>query len=183
MMAKDDLIVKPVSAGSSVATALVSKSKDLHKAIETALAADPEGRCLVEPRIVGRELTVAVLGNRVLEALPVIEIRPKAAFFDIESKYDSKMCDELCPAPIPKNVAKAAQDLAKRAHVVLGCRGYSRSDIIWDVRKDKLYVLETNTLPGMTATSLMPKASQAAGLAFIGLLERMIELAQEPRHI
>ncbi len=176
-----DLFVKPVSAGSSVATSLVTKAKDLPRAIEAALKADPESRCLVEPRIYGRELTVAVMGNAAkdLKALPVIEIVPKTAFFDLKAKYDPKACDEICPAPIPARIAKKAQDLGIAAHLALHCWGYSRTDIMWDDKKDALYVLETNTLPGMTRESLLPKAAKAAGMDFTALLERMLALARE----
>ena len=174
------LVVKPVSAGSSVATRLISKGRGLSDAISNALKADPEGRCLVEHRIRGRELTIGVIGNTHLEVLPVIEIRPKRAFFDLKAKYDATLCDELCPAPIPAAVARRAQAMAERAHRALGCRGYSRSDIMWDDKQDELYLLETNTLPGMTKTSLLPKAAAAAGLDFAALLERMLRLAVRP---
>jgi D-alanine-D-alanine ligase len=131
-----------------------------------------EGSCLVEAFREGRELTVGILGDK---ALPVTEIRPKNDFFDFEAKYTPGMSDELCPAPIPSSIAKQAQAIGLRAHDILGCRGYSRTDMIWGPHG--LEVLETNTLPGMTETSLLPLAAKTAGISFSKLLDQMIRLA------
>lgn len=171
-----NLVVKPVSAGSSIGVALVDQIEKLQKAISKAIQADPAKRCIIEQYIKGRELTVGVIGNNLVHALPVVEICPKTDFFDLKAKYNAQFCDEICPAQIPTNIALQAQDLGIRAHQALGCRGYSRTDMIWDDVRKKIYVLETNTLPGMTQQSLLPKAAAAAGYTFASLLDEMIRL-------
>jgi D-alanine-D-alanine ligase len=139
-------------------------------------------RALVEERIRGRELTVGVIGLDELQALPVIEIVPKRATFDYRAKYDSSASDELCPAPIPDDVARRAQDFSVRAHRALGCRGISRTDLMWD--GERMAVLEVNTMPGMTPNSLVPKAAKVAGITYGALVDRLIGWAlaeREPR--
>ncbi len=168
--------VKPVASGSSVGASIVAQAADLPPAISLALKYD--SRALVEEQIKGgRELTVAVIGNDDLTALPVIEILTKRAFFDYSAKYDAGESEEVCPADIPPDVAKRAQDLALRAHRALHCRGMSRLDLMWS--KDRMVSLEVNTIPGMTANSLLPKAARAAGIEFGDLLERFIDWALE----
>ena len=167
--------VKPVASGSSVGAAIVEREAGLAAAIQDALRYDR--RALVEERIAGRELTVAIIGNDQLTALPVIEILTKRPFFDYSAKYDAGESEEICPADIPPEVAARAQDAALRAHRALGCRGMSRADFIW--AGDRLATLEVNTIPGMTANSLLPKAARAAGIAFGDLLARFVEWALE----
>jgi len=168
--------VKPVASGSSVGASIVAQAADLPPAISLALKYD--SRALVEEQITGgRELTVAVIGNDDLTALPVIEILTKRAFFDYSAKYDAGESEEVCPADIPPDAAKRAQDLAVRAHRALHCRGMSRLDLMWS--KDRMVALEVNTIPGMTANSLLPKAARAAGIRFGDLLERFIDWALE----
>jgi D-alanine-D-alanine ligase len=172
--------VKPVANGSSVGASIVERADDLQQAIANAFRYEPPGpnaRVLVEERVLGRELTVAVIGNDELQALPVIEIKTKRAFFDYSAKYDAGESDEICPAQIPAEVAERAQDLARRAHEVLGCRGMSRTDLIWS--GDRMVVLEVNTIPGMTQNSLLPKAARAAGIDFGDLLARFVDWALE----
>jgi D-alanine-D-alanine ligase len=169
-------VVKPVAQGSSVGLSLVSDPAGMRPALEKALAAD--ARALVEERLAGPEITVGVLGNRDLEALPVVEIVSKHTLFDYSSKYDPALCEEICPARLPAAVSEAAQALALRAHRALGCRGLSRTDLI--VAAQGPVVLEVNTLPGMTINSLLPKAARAAGLDFPELLDRLVRLALEP---
>jgi D-alanine-D-alanine ligase len=168
-------VVKPVREGSSIGMTLVHEAKEMRAALDDALACD--ARALVEERVVGTELTVGVLGNRELTALPVVEIVSKREFFDYRAKYDPTLSEEICPARISEPVAKAAQDTALRAHRALGCRGVSRVDMIQSAAG--LVVLEVNTLPGMTVNSLLPKAAQAAGITFRDLLDRLIQLALE----
>ena len=168
--------VKPVQQGSSVGSSIVEQADALEAAIADALRFDD--RALVEERVIGRELTVAVIGNDELEALPVIEIVTSHAFFDYGAKYDAGESDEIVPARIPEEVAKRAQDLAIRAHTALGCRGMSRTDLIWS-QDDRMVVLEVNTIPGMTANSLLPKAAREAGIPFGTLLDRLIRWALE----
>jgi D-alanine-D-alanine ligase len=168
--------VKPVASGSSVGASIVAQAADLAPAISLALKYD--SRALVEEQIQGgRELTVAVIGNDDLTALPVIEILTKRAFFDYIAKYDAGESEEVCPADIPPDVAKRAQDLALRAHRALHCRGMSRLDLMWS--KERMVALEVNTIPGMTANSLLPKAARAAGIPFGELLARFIDWALE----
>jgi D-alanine-D-alanine ligase len=167
--------VKPVGSGSSVGASIVKTDGELAPAIEDALRYDE--RVLVEEQIRGRELTVPVIGNDDLTALPVIEILTKRAFFDYSAKYDAGESEEVCPADIPPDVAKRAQDLALRAHRALHCRGMSRLDLMWS--KDRMVALEVNTIPGMTANSLLPKAARAAGIEFSDLLARFVDWALE----
>jgi D-alanine-D-alanine ligase len=167
--------VKPVGSGSSVGASIVQTDKDLAPAIESALEYDE--RVLVEEQIRGRELTVPVIGNDDLTALPVIEILTKRAFFDYSAKYDAGESEEVCPAEIPPDVAKRAQELAVRAHRALHCRGMSRTDFMWS--GERMVALEVNTIPGMTANSLLPKAARAAGIKFGDLLERFVDWALE----
>jgi D-alanine-D-alanine ligase len=171
------IVVKPNSEGSSIGIKIAKNVKELSEFIENAFALDQE--VLLEEYIQGREITGGVLGNETLQALPIIEIIPakQYEFFDYEAKYKEKASEEICPADLPESTTRLAQEYALRAHKVLGLRGYSRTDMI--VRGEEIILLETNTIPGMTATSLLPQAAQAAGLTFGALLDRLIELALE----
>ncbi|MFA5903641.1 MAG: D-alanine--D-alanine ligase [Desulfobacula sp.] len=169
------LVVKPVCAGSSVGMTIVKNEKDLDAAI--ALGFTHDDTILMETYIKGIELTCGVLGNDTLEALPVIEIIPGEGyeFFDYTAKYTVGATREICPARINDTITKKVQDLALRAHQALYLKGYSRTDMI--LSGENLFVLETNTIPGMTATSLFPQSAQVAGLSFTKLLDRLINLA------
>ena len=133
----------------------------------------------MEERLQGTEITVGVLGNRDLLALPVVEIVSRHTLFDYQSKYDPTLSEEICPARIPEATAGLAQDRARRAHRSLACRGLSRADMIVTARGP--VVLEVNTLPGMTVNSLLPNAARAAGIDFPELLDRLVQLALEPQ--
>ena len=111
--------------------------------------------------------------------LPVVEIVPKSAFYDYESKYGQDGSEHIIPARLPDALLCYAQDIARQCHTLLGCRGMSRTDMI--VADNKLYVLEVNTIPGMTPTSLLPQAAEAAGISFPALLDRLIASALEPK--
>jgi D-alanine-D-alanine ligase len=169
------VFVKPVASGSSVGAAIVSSEDQLAPAITDALRYDE--RALVEELIGGMELTVAVIGNDDLTPLPVIEIVTKRQFFDYTAKYSAGESEEIVPARIPDDVARRAQDIAVRAHKALGCRGMSRTDLMWS--GDRMATLEVNTIPGMTANSLLPKAARAAGIQFGDLLARFVDWALE----
>ena len=171
------LVVKPVEGGSSVGMSIVRAVGDLETAVEKAFAYDRS--VMVEAFIEGTEVTGGVLGNDQPEALPLIEIIPGEGyeFFDYEAKYKPGATKEICPARIDENLAKTARGYAVKAHQALACRGYSRTDMI--LKDGEFYVLETNTIPGMTATSLFPQAAAAAGLDFGPLLDRLIELSLE----
>jgi D-alanine-D-alanine ligase len=173
------IVVKPVEGGSSIGIAVAQTPEELRQAVEDAFRYDQ--LALLEKYIEGTEVTGGVLGNVDPEALPLIEIIPgeKHAFFNYTAKYQAGETNEICPARISDALTDRAQAIAVQAHEALFCRGYSRTDMI--VRDDEIYVLETNTIPGMTATSLFPQAAAAAGLDFTRLLDRLIELSLEGR--
>ena len=170
-------VVKPVRQGSSIGMSIVRTLDQLPAALALALRHD--GEVMVEAFLKGRELTAGVLGNSELTALPLIEIIPDSRFdfFNYEAKYQPGATREVCPAPVSETVRARAQDYALRAHRSLQLRGYSRTDMI--LVGEELYLLETNTIPGMTPTSLLPQAAAEAGLPFAALLDRLIELALE----
>ena len=173
------LVVKPVRQGSSLGMGIARDEKELGKAISVAFEHDSQ--VMVEEYIHGREITAAVLGNDELTSLPLVEIIPSAEydFFDYEAKYTKGASREICPAELSPELTRQAQEYGLVAHRALHLRGYSRTDMILDDR-GKLYLLETNTIPGMTPTSLFPQAARAAGLSFPALLDRLIELAMSP---
>ncbi|ACL04934.1 D-alanine/D-alanine ligase [Desulfatibacillum aliphaticivorans] len=180
------LFVKPCMGGSSIGMSLVKGPADLDKALDAGFAEDPV--LLLEACVTGVEITGAVLGNDELEALPLIEIVPgeEFAFFEYGAKYEAGKSEEICPARISEEGAQKAMDLSKQAHKALFCKGYSRTDMILD-KDGALHVLETNTIPGMTANSLLPKAAKVAGMDFTALMSRLVDLALEakgrPGHI
>ena len=174
------IVVKPVHEGSSLGLTLAKSKEELLAGITRALRHDTH--VMVEKYIKGRELTVGVLGNKEVEALPVIEIVPgkEFSFFDYDAKYKPGATEEICPARISEEMTRLAQQYAVTAHKALRLRGYSRTDMMM-AEDGSLYLLETNTIPGMTATSLMPQAAAAHGLSFPQFLERLIELGLEGR--
>lgn len=171
------LVIKPATGGSSIGMSIVKKKDELNRALDEAFKHDE--MVLVEAYIKGVELTGAVIGNEHLEALPIVEIIPDKAhdFFDYTAKYTAGVTEEICPARIDNDLTVMAQDFAMRAHTALFCRGYSRTDMI--LKGKALFVLETNTIPGMTATSLLPQAAAVAGISFSRLLDRLIRLSIE----
>lgn len=166
--------VKPSREGSSLGMTLVRRVEELPAAIENAFGHD--SRVLIEERLEGCEITVGVIGNRRLTALPPVEIVPKRDFFDYRAKYDPALSEEICPARITPEETRRVQDLGLRAHRALDCRGLSRVDMIITVDRGPV-VLEVNTLPGLTVNSLLPKAARAAGISFAELLDRLVRLA------
>jgi D-alanine-D-alanine ligase len=173
------LVVKPAVGGSSVGITIVRRREALRAAVEEGWRHDPS--VLVEAYIQGTEITGGVIGNDALEALPIIEIIPNRdrEFFDYTAKYTPGACEEICPARIDAELTAAAQRLAVAAHRTLFCRGYSRTDMM--LRGRDIFILETNTIPGMTATSLLPRAARTAGYSFGRLLDRLIKLSLEGR--
>ena len=133
----------------------------------------------MEQRITGTEITVAVLGNDDLVTLPIVEIVAPNGFFDYRAKYSESGAEEIVPARIPDDAANEAREIALLCHRLLGCRGMSRTDMF--VTEDGVVTLEVNTIPGMTPTSLLPKAAAAAGIPFPALLDRLIAFALEGR--
>lgn len=169
------VMVKPSRQGSTIGMAKVNAPEELNNAIKEALSYDEQ--ITVEKFIKGTELTVGVLGNREPFALPVVEIVPLKGFYDYEAKYTPGATEEIVPARIGDEVTARAQDLGVESHNALGCRGMSRVDMI--LAGDDLYVLEINTIPGMTPTSLLPTAAAAAGIPFPRLLDMLIDYALE----
>lgn len=167
-------VVKPGTEGSALGVFIVEGAEMVAEAIKKAFTIDSE--ILIERYIKGKELTVAVIGDDEVEALPIIEIVPKSDFYDYESKYAPGGSKHLCPAPLPEETTRRVQDLAVRAHRALSCRGVSRSDFILE-DDGTCWTLETNTIPGMTGTSLLPDAARAAGISFPELCTRLIGYA------
>lgn len=170
------LVVKPATQGSSVGTSIVRESENIVPALELAFSLDEE--ILVEKFIAGIELTVTVLGNDSLKTLPVIEIVPKNEYYDYESKYMPGMSDHIIPARISEEERERVEEISCKAYEAVGCRGYARIDLILD-REGNPYILEINTLPGMTGTSLVPDAARAAGIKFPELLDLFVKMALE----
>lgn len=168
-------VVKPNRSGSSIGVSIVHQSRDVSRAWKLARRFDYQ--ILVEKYLRGRELTVAVLGSLKSKAMPVTEIVPTGEFFDLAAKYRgvaSGLTKEICPASIPPTLARTAQALAVQAHMLLNCRGLTRTDMIAS-RTGKITLLEINTIPGFTENSLAPKAVQASGITFSDFLDRLIQ--------
>jgi D-alanine-D-alanine ligase len=169
-------VVKPNAVGSSIGVSLVRDLGQLNRAVDAALAYGP--LVLIEAYVRGTELTCGIIddprtGRPV--ALPLIEVVPHAEFYDYQAKYASGGSDHFVPARVPDSLAQSATALALRAYQALGCEGMSRVDMI--ARGDQIVVLEINTIPGMTATSLLPDAAKAAGISFAQLLDRIVACA------
>jgi len=167
------VVLKPVCEGSSVGLRFVRNRGTWSEAL--AEAAGHGGRVLMEEMVKGRELTVGILDR---SALPVVEIRPHEGTYDYHHKYTPGATDYLVPAPLDPRVTSAVQEAGLRAFQAVGGRDYGRVDILLDA-SDRPMVLEVNTLPGMTETSLLPKAAQAAGYDYGALCQAMIDLATQ----
>jgi D-alanine-D-alanine ligase len=164
-------IIKPNDQGSTVGLTLLKNLDETEKAIKLALQFS--SKALIEQYIAGRELTVAILDS---EPLPVLEIVPKGGLYDYQAKYTKGMSEYLVPADIPEKIFKETQLQAKKAYDVLCSKDYARVDFRLS-EKNEIYCLEVNTLPGMTATSLVPKMAKAVGISFEQLIEKIIQLA------
>lgn len=165
------LVIKAPREGSSVGVHLVREAAALEPALADCAALDRE--ILVEELVEGRELTVGIVGDR---AMAVVEIRPNEGFYDYAHKYTKGASEYFCPAPLDEETARRVQETALAAHRALGLEVYSRVDIL--LRADgSPFVLEANTIPGMTETSLLPKAAAAAGMDFLALCEEIARLS------
>jgi D-alanine-D-alanine ligase len=171
------LVVKPARQGSSVGVTIVRDESELAAAFAAARRYDES--VITEQFISGREFTVGVLNGH---ELPVIEIRTKRGFFDYKAKYTPGEADEVVPRDLDPNTVARMQHLARGAHDCLRCRDFSRVDLMMDSRRD-LFVLEVNTLPGLTENSLLPKAAAAAGLSMTDLCMRMVDMALARRPV
>jgi len=165
------LVVKPLSQGSTFGITIVRQARQLQKALDAAFVYGPTA--LVEEYIDGRELTVGILND---QPLPVVEIIPKGGFYDFAAKYTSGDTVYKAPAHLPERTATQLQSLALQAHRRLGCRGATRVDFRLD-RQGHPFILELNTVPGMTETSLLPMAAKAAGFSYETMVEAILESA------
>lgn len=165
------VVIKPCSQGSTIGTHIVQEKAHLESAIMDAFRYDT--KVIIEEYIPGRELTVGILGN---EPLSIVEICPKSGFYSFQSKYTPGETDYLCPAAIGTDLTKKVQDLGLRAHLTLGCKDVSRVD--FRLKNDgSPFCLEVNTIPGMTQTSLLPKAALEKGIVFPDLVEKILRMA------
>lgn len=164
------VIVKPVHEGSSVGMSIAKDQQTLESAVNDALQYDQS--VLIEPLLSGPEYTIAILGD---EALPIIQLDPDGVFYDYHAKYVSNNTQYYCPAPVSEALAETMSALAKKAFASLGCRGWGRVDLM--MNGDEVFVLEANTVPGMTDHSLVPKAANAKGIDFASLVAQIIVLA------
>lgn len=170
-------VVKPANEGSSVGMTIVHDSSELAEAIEKAFRFDRD--VLIERFVQGTEVTIAVIGNDDVVALPTLEIVPEHEFYDYDSKYVPGMSSHIIPARVSEEARAECQRLAIAAHKTLGCRGMSRADTIVEA-DGSVWLLEVNTIPGMTSTSLVPDAARAAGIEFPELCRMLVEYALEP---
>ncbi len=164
-------VVKPNDQGSTIGLRIVQNPSELDEAIDQAFKLS--SKVIIEEYIPGREITVSILRQR---ALPIVEILPEHGIYDYECKYKEGMSRYEVPAELDKTLAQEIQKISLKAHQVLGCKGYSRVDLRLS-EDGQPYILEVNTLPGMTGTSLVPKAAKAAGLTFNDLVETIVEEA------
>lgn len=170
------VVVKPATEGSSLGMSIVEGVEGIESALDEAFKHDSE--VLVETFVSGTELTIVVIGNEDVEALPIIQIVPRSTYYDFESKYAPGGSKHICPAPLDDETTTRVKQTAVDAHRALQCKGVSRTDIILG-EDGTCWVLETNTVPGMTATSLLPDAGRAAGIEFPQLCEKLVGLALE----
>jgi D-alanine-D-alanine ligase len=169
------VVLKPSRQGSSVGLQFVERVADWGKALAEAMRYDTH--VLLEEKIAGRECTVGILAD---QPLPIVEVRPRTGIYDYQTKYTAGTTEYLCPAPFDAAITARIQTAALGAFKAIGGRDYSRVDVI--VRPDgEPVVLEVNTLPGMTETSLLPKAAAAAGIGYAALCQRMVDLALKRR--
>jgi D-alanine-D-alanine ligase len=169
------VVVKPAGEGSSVGVSIVWEMENLSGALDAALSYG--GPVLVEEYIKGREVQIGVLGEKVLGG---VEVRPGADFYSYEAKYTPGMTEYILPPELDEGLYARAKEAGLMAHMALGCRGATRVDLLID-EEETIYVLEVNTIPGMTETSLLPKIAAQEGLSFPALLEEMAREAHKGR--
>ena len=168
------IVVKPSSQGSALGVKFAATAADVPAALVSAFSYD--SKVLLERHVAGRELAVSVLDG---EPLPVVEAVPRDDhFYDFESRYDIGATDFVCPAQLPVGVAESVREIAVSTYRLLGLAGFGRVDLMLDSADGEPYVLEANPIPGLTDTSLLPQAADAAGIGFDSLVERLLELAE-----
>jgi D-alanine-D-alanine ligase len=165
------IVVKPADQGSALGLRIARTAAAVPGALVAAFSYS--SKVLLERHVAGRDLAVSVLDGR---ALPIVEAVPEGEVYDFDARYEIGRTSFVCPAELPATVAAQAQDLAVAVHELLGCRDVSRVDLLCDA-DDGLHVLEVNVIPGMTETSLLPQAADAAGIAFDDLIARLVERA------
>jgi len=170
------VVVKPCSGGSTIGTSIARDEGNVKKAIATAFEHDSS--VLIENYIAGKEITVSIMGNHKLQVLPVIEIVPKQEFYNYVAKYEPGMSEHILPARLTPEKKKEAEEMGMLTYGMLGCRGFARVDMIAG-NDGTIHVLETNTVPGLTETSLFPEAAQAAGITFGKLCRKLLEMVDE----
>ena len=163
------LVVKPIAEGSTIGTSIVTNKRNLRSACREAACFDQQ--VLLERFIAGREITTGIVDG---EALPLIEIVPREGFYNYRSKYTPGSTDYIVPACIGKRTAAKIQQLSVRAYHALKCEGVARVDLMLSHKRNQPYILEINTIPGMTETSLLPMAAESAGIPFEDLVEKII---------
>jgi D-alanine-D-alanine ligase len=170
------LVVKPAAQGSALGIRFARSPSDVPEALISAFSYDD--KVLLERYVEGRELAVGLLEQEGgVQALPIVEALPKEEyFFDFEARYEIGKTDYVCPADLPREVAERAQQVAVSTYRLLGCYGFARVDMILS-DDDELHVLEAQAIPGLTETSLLPQAAEAAGMSFEQLVGRIVELA------
>ncbi len=171
----NQVVIKPACEGSGLGITFASTSTEIQEGIEIALSFGP--RVLVEEKIIGAEITVAVLERESVEALPVIEIKtPPGTWYDYKHRYTPGLSEHIIPAPLPQQQYQRVQEVAILAHQSLGCRDLSRVDFVVPKQGEPI-LLEVNTIPGFTPTSLFPDAAKAAGISFAALASLLVEQA------
>lgn len=163
-------VVKPIDSGSSIGISIVDTRDELKQAISKALKYTSNSRILIEDKIDGREFSVGVLGE---QALPVIELKPKSGFYDYQNKYQKNLTEEIVPADITDDLSDQMKEMALKIHQLLGLAVCSRTDFIVD-EQDQIYMIEVNSLPGMTPSSLLPQEAEATGINFEELCEQIV---------
>ncbi len=170
------VVIKAASQGSTIGVSFVHEQENIKKALEEAFKYDPAA--LVEKMVQGMEVTASVLGNDNPEVLPLIEIISATGVYDYQAKYTAGLSEHIIPPRMAGELQNKVKDLARRTYLALGCRGLARVDFMLDEAGNP-YVLEVNTIPGMTETSLFPDAARAAGISFADLVDRLVHLALE----
>ena len=167
------LVIKPISEGSTIGTTIIKQKRNLQDACEHAAQFDRY--ILIEQFIEGKEVTTGILDGR---ALPLIEIVPKSGFYNFQSKYTPGSTEYIIPARVNQSVTRKIQQLAVKAYYAIGCEGAARVDLMVSHKRSQPYILEINTIPGMTETSLLPMAAQHAGISFEDLAEKTVLTAR-----
>ncbi len=172
------IVLKPARQGSALGIKFARTPADVPKGLMTAFSYD--SKVLLERHVAGRDLAVSILdGADGPQALPVVEAvaHPDDDFYDFVARYEIGRTTFACPAPLAPSLAERAQEMAVATYRLLGCHGFARVDLMLDAGRDELFVIEVNAIPGLTETSLMPQAADAAGIDFDSLIARMLDSA------